>query len=300
MLSIAIPVYNFGKFLPQTLNSILDQAADYNVEVLIFDGGSTDNTRLLVDDYCRRFNNFRYVREIEKGGIDADLARSVELVDTKYCWLFSGDDLMRRGAIGGVLKALQEWQPDLLLCRHNECQFDMTVLKDWPVLSIAADRLFNLHEKHDRLAYLEAALSSEAYFSFMGGLVVNRFTWFKGKLEPVFNGSNWAHVGRLWKLTDAPFRLGYIYEALLDRRGGNDSFSSGGMLSRLDIQINGLLGIIEALYGENSIEFQHLKRVVLSEVEPHWSNAVRQDLIDTCAGKDQFEKLERMLARINC
>lgn len=298
VLSVAIPVYNFGEFLPQTLDSIMDQAVAENVEVLVFDGGSTDNTRGLVRNYAKRYPNFRYVRALSKGGIDADMARSIELVGGQYCWLFSGDDLMETNALGIVLNALKQWQPDLMLCRHNECYFDMSVLKDWPVLSIGENRLFELHKSGDRIKYLESALSSEAFFSFMGGLIVNRSTWFKGKLTPTLDGSNWAHIGRLWTLSNVSLSLGYIHEILLNRRGGNDSFSSGGMLSRLDIQINGLLGVIEAIYGDESVEMQHLKRVVRSEVEPNWSNAVREDLVSGGADAEQFEKLDRMLDRL--
>ena len=43
-LSITIPVYNFAQFLPETLDTILDQEGAKDVEVLIFDGGSTDHT----------------------------------------------------------------------------------------------------------------------------------------------------------------------------------------------------------------------------------------------------------------
>lgn len=298
-LSVAIPVYNFGEFLPQTLDSIMEQAAAVNVEVLVFDGGSSDNTRALVGSYVKRYPNFRYVRALAKGGIDADMARCVELVGSHYCWLFSGDDVMKPHALGVVLNALKQWQPDLLLCRHDECYFDMSVLRDWPVLSIGENRLFELHKREDRLKYLESALSSEAFFSFMGCLIVNRGTWFKGKLTASFNGSNWAHLGRLWALSNESFTLGYIHEVLLNRRGGNDSFSSGGMLSRLDIQINGLLGVIGTIYGDESVEMQHLKRVVRTEVKPNWANAVREDLKKSGADAEQFEKLARMMDRIN-
>jgi abequosyltransferase len=297
-LSVAIPVYNFGDFLPHTLDSVLDQALAENVEVLVFDGGSTDDTRRIANDYASRWQNFRYIRALRKGGIDADMARCVELVGAQYCWLFSGDDIMRPGAIQTVLRALQQWKPDLLLCRHNECSGDMTVLKDWPVLSTKADRLFDLNKYQDRNEYLEAALSSEAFFSFMGSLVVNRLVWFNGKLTPSLKGSNWAHIGRLWKLTAAPFKLGYIHDVLIDRRGENDSFSSGGMLSRLDIQINGLLGVIEEIYGVDSQEMLHLKRVVRCEVDPHWSNAVRLDLESNGATAEEFARLDQMLERV--
>lgn len=276
----------------------MSQAEPLNIEVLIFDGGSNDGTRSLIKKYEQCYPNLRYIRALKKGGIDADMAKAVELVGSEYCWLFSGDDILRKDSLTVVLDAVKNWNPDLLLCRHNECHFDMSILKDWPVLSIKKDRLFDLGEPQDRLEYLESALTSEAFFSFMGGLVVKRQIWFKGKLEPSFTGSNWAHIGRLWSLTDSPFKVGYIHEVLLDRRGGNDSFSSGGMLSRLDIQINGLLGIIGAVFGDESLEMKNLKRVVRGEVEPHWANAVRADLTSSNADESEFLKLDQMLDRI--
>lgn len=298
LLSIAIPVYNFAAFLPQTLDSILDQALTENVEVLVFDGGSSDDTLGVVRQYLKQYPNFRYVRALRKGGIDADMARSVELVSTPYCWLFSGDDVMLPGAIERVLTTLKRWQPDLILGRHNECLVDMSVLKDWPVLGVTEDRVFDLHDEGDRRLYLEAARSSEAFFSFMGALIVKRYCWFKGTLESRFNGSNWAHIGRLWSLLREPFKLLYLHEVLLNRRGGNDSFSNNGMLSRLDIQINGLLNVIEQIYGQSSREAHHLRRVVRGEVEPDWANAVRQDLLSRNAPQSDFDRLEQMLGRI--
>lgn len=298
LLSVAIPVYNFGAFLPQTLDSILDQALARDVEVLVFDGASSDDTHRLVRQYLKRYPNFRYVRSLKKGGIDLDMAHSVEIVSTPYCWLFSGDDAMLPGAIDRVLQTLRCWQPDLILGRHNECFFDMSVLKDWPVLSITEDRVFDLGDQADRLLYLEAACSSEAFFSFMGTLIVKRSRWFACKPNSRFNGSNWAHIGRLWSSVRETFKLVYLHDVLLDRRGGNDSFSAGGMLSRLDIQINGLLNVIEEVCGRASPEAYHLRRVVRSEVEPHWATAVRQDLMAGQAPHSDFVRLEQMLERL--
>ncbi|EGI77340.1 glycosyltransferase family 2 protein [Hylemonella gracilis] len=298
LLSIAIPVHNFGAFLPQTLDSILDQTLAEKIEVLVFDGGSTDNTPHVARSYARHYPNFRYVRALKKGGIDADMARCVELASTPYCWLFSGDDVMLPGAIEKVLNTLRRWQPDLVLSRHNECTVDMTVLKDWPVLSIKTNKVFDLQNGDERSAYLEAARTSEAFLSFMGGLVIKRQRWFQGRLTPSFNGSNWAHIGRLWSLMDEPFRLAYLHEVLLNRRGGNDSFSKDGMLSRLGIQIDGLLDIIESIFGAESMEARHLRRVIKTEVEPDWANTVRRDLQNRHAPQKDFERLDQMLSRI--
>jgi abequosyltransferase len=298
LLSIAIPVFNFAKFLPQTLESILDQSVSNKVEVLVFDGGSTDDTRQLARRYAREYPNFRYVRALKKGGIDADMARCVELVSAPYCWLFSGDDVMGNGAVERVLDTLRLESPDLVLVRHNECSLDMKLLRDWPVLSIPKDQVFDLHDEDSKRLYLEAALTSEAFFSFMGGLVIKRSRWFSGRLSPAFVGTNWAHIGRLWSLMDEQFKLVYLDKVLLDRRGGNDSFSSAGMLSRLTIQIDGLLGVLGSIYGPSSTEVQHLRRVIKAEVVPNWSNAVRQDLINRAAPQADIDHLDGLLSRI--
>ena len=74
-VSVCIPVYNCAEYLPAALDSILDQAGD-DVEVVVFDGGSTDGTPELMQGYasCSRV---RYHRAAARGGIDADMAHTV-------------------------------------------------------------------------------------------------------------------------------------------------------------------------------------------------------------------------------
>ena len=77
-LSICIPTFNFGEFIGETLESILPQVVD-GVEVVILDGGSTDDTTAVVRSFQDRYPELRYVRRDERGGIDRDMARNVDL-----------------------------------------------------------------------------------------------------------------------------------------------------------------------------------------------------------------------------
>src|SRR2546421_12325536 len=96
VLSFCIPVHNFGAFLPATLESILPQMHGA-LEIVVFDGGSTDNTPELMGDICARDPRVRYLRRDVRGGIDADLASCIDAALGEYCWLFSGDDTLQSG-----------------------------------------------------------------------------------------------------------------------------------------------------------------------------------------------------------
>lgn len=88
-LSFCIPTLNRGAFIGETLESIVSQATD-EVEIVIVDGGSRDNTQEVVCQYQQRFPRLRYVRDDGQktgssgsapsaNGFDRDCNRAVEL-----------------------------------------------------------------------------------------------------------------------------------------------------------------------------------------------------------------------------
>ena len=97
-LSICMPTYNFGRFIGDALESILRQAAD-DVEIVVLDGASTDNTSEVVRSFQARFPKLHYHRRDRRGGIDRDMAHAVELANGEYCWFMTDDDLLKPGAI---------------------------------------------------------------------------------------------------------------------------------------------------------------------------------------------------------
>ncbi len=60
-LSICIPTYNRAQFIGGTIQSLISQAGN-NVEIVIVDGASTDNTTKVVQGYQQKFKNLVYYR----------------------------------------------------------------------------------------------------------------------------------------------------------------------------------------------------------------------------------------------
>lgn len=262
-LSICIPIYNCAEFVGQALDSILPQSDEY-IEVIIYDGGSTDATPALLESYAKAWPNLQYHRGEQRGGIDADLVTCIGFAKGEYCWLFSGDDVMRQGAIEQAFERIKQ-QSDIYICKHTLCSKAMVVFHEHPVL--APDQVFtaNLANSSERLEWFRRAVTTEAFFSFISGLIVRREKWLSGKLPEAFNRSCWGHVARFFGLMNSGLTVCYVAEVWLDQRGENDSFSDKGIVNRYRIGIEGYHKMAESFFGRDSEEAFHIRRVIRNE-----------------------------------
>ncbi len=263
-LSVCIPTYNFGRFIGETLESILSQVTS-EVEVVVLDSGSTDDTPAVVSRLQHKFPSLRYVRAEYKKGIDRDMALVVEMARGTYCWLFSADDVMVPGALARILREITTGE-DLYLCMHSNhtCTMELTDLRH-PVFRSSVDAGYELSDPHQQLIYFSRAMSTEAFFSFMGGLIVKRSAWASVPLNERFVGSCWAHVARLFELIPKGLSVKFIAAVLLHRRGGNDSFATHGIVRRYALAIHGYQELADHFWGKSSHQAFHIRRVLRNE-----------------------------------
>lgn len=97
-ITVVTPSYNQGQFLEQTLRSVVDQ--DYpNIEYIIVDGGSTDNSVEIIGRYSDRIDY--WVSETDNGQADAIAKGFAIATGDVMCWLNS-DDVFLPGALSKV------------------------------------------------------------------------------------------------------------------------------------------------------------------------------------------------------
>ena len=111
-----------------------------------------DDTTAVVESFQQRYPSLRYERRDERGGIDRDIARTVDLARGEYCWLFCADDVMKPGAIGQMLENLNSGC-DVYLCGLTLCTLDMRPLGDHRVSRIKTESQFDLSRPRDRRSY---------------------------------------------------------------------------------------------------------------------------------------------------
>ena len=106
-LSICIATYNRCNYIAQTLDSIILNLNN-QVEIVVIDGASTDKTEQVVSHYVNNYSNVYYYKLESKGGVDVDYDIAVQKSNGKMCWLFTDDDLMKKGSIEAVFQYIND------------------------------------------------------------------------------------------------------------------------------------------------------------------------------------------------
>lgn len=103
LVSIITPSFNQGKFIGKTIQSVLDQ--DYpNVEYWVIDGGSTDGSVNIIDQYSDRLSG--WLSEKDKGQADG-INKGLKMASGKFVAWLNSDDLYLPGAISAAVKTFQ-------------------------------------------------------------------------------------------------------------------------------------------------------------------------------------------------
>jgi len=190
ILSICIATYNRGKFIGETLDSILGQPLQ-DVEIVVVDGASPDNTPKVMASYLSAHPEIRYFREQENSGVDRDYDKAVAYAKGEYCWLMTDDDLLRPGAVSRVLENI-EGSPDLVIVNAEVRNFDFSKVLQARILDITGDREYGAEDGEN--FFSDAA----SYLSFIGGVVVRRDLWLHRDRSPYF-GSLFIHIGVIFQ-----------------------------------------------------------------------------------------------------
>lgn len=106
-LSICIPTFNRAQYLLECLNSVLPQAIKYqNVEVIITDNASEDNTRQIVAELMQNYSFLRYYRNENNLGYTGNQIKCIEYAAGQYMALLCDDDAYTKGTCEEIFKVI--------------------------------------------------------------------------------------------------------------------------------------------------------------------------------------------------
>jgi CDP-glycerol glycerophosphotransferase len=122
LLSIVIPTFEAEPFIGDCLNAIVRQAFQ-NIEIIVVDGGSKDQTPVLLE---KRMTDEPRLAVICKDRIGPGRARNegARHAIGEYLWFVDADDRVAPGALTPIAERLMAQRPDVLLVNHAVLRAD--------------------------------------------------------------------------------------------------------------------------------------------------------------------------------
>ena len=217
LLTIAIPTFNRAKYLRESLASLYEQLiARQDVELLISDNASPDETPSVIEEFIGRGLQIRSLRNQINIGPDANFKQCFEQSRGRYVWIFGDDDLVVAGGIEKITALLDADDYGIVY-----------VSQYWFRKDPVAERTY---DRFGRLAQivpngLQFARITGAMIGFISAIVVNKdlLSQMQHRRLSNFEGTNLMQLGWVCPLLQSDSKHLIIWDRLIAARGGNTS-----------------------------------------------------------------------------
>lgn len=117
LISVIVPVYNSEKYLNKCIDSIISQTYK-ELEIILVDDGSTDNSGKICDDFKLRDNRIVVIHQMNKG---LSAARNAGLMTAtgEYITFVDSDDYIENDTYENVSVAIYKFNSDLVFFREK-------------------------------------------------------------------------------------------------------------------------------------------------------------------------------------
>lgn len=116
LASILVPVYNREKWLGNCLNSLVNQTYG-NIEIVIYDDGSTDNSLDIIKSFMKQDSRIRLIAEKENKGVSEARRRLLEAYKGKYVFFVDSDDTIDLRTVEKAVAIMEKENVDLVYYR---------------------------------------------------------------------------------------------------------------------------------------------------------------------------------------
>lgn len=253
-ISFCIPTYNRAALLQECLLTLFNQIGQ-NVEVVIVDGGSTDNTCSIIERFIQEKYNIIYHRRSERLGVDIDILKSIELATGDYCWLLSDDDLLEQNSFKIISSII------------NDFKFSSGFSLDYQTYS--SDMSFKVKTvpaypgeiKNNKPILLDkntAFSQLGQHLGFISSQIINRKYWLiiSKSLDLRNYCNSWIIIYMIGKILELNNVWYFLPIKAIKYRSGNDSFLfSNGVVGRQKIAHDNYNFIVSELFNKNSSQY---------------------------------------------
>lgn len=246
-LSLVIPMYNVENYIVECINSIKSQITE-EVEVIIVDDGSTDNSKKVLDDIILNLpkiksNQFKVLSQKNQG---QSVARNtaLDIAIGSYVAFVDSDDILPENYFKQVVEIIDTYQPDVICCeaerflrKPNDTNFRIYLSDQEGYVENTQEvkqRIFNQHNWYPWLYIFKREVFADKrfipgiYFEdiiFMTDVIIRARNLYFSKMVSYYYRSNAESSLRAVNLSNIKkqklsyeFVINYSYEKILSNK----------------------------------------------------------------------------------
>ena len=116
LISIIIPIYNVEQYLRQCLDSVINQTYK-NLEIILVDDGSTDNSGKICDEYAVKDNRIKVIHK-ENGGVSSARNAGIDIAKGEYIGFVDSDDYIEKDMYEYLLYLCLKYKTKVSVCEY--------------------------------------------------------------------------------------------------------------------------------------------------------------------------------------
>ena len=147
LVSIIVPVYNGEKYIKNCIESLINQEYK-NIEILIIDNGSIDNTKKIISSFSDvRIKKFF----LNKKGVSIARNYGIERASGEYMYFVDADDYIEKNLVIDLIKIMEIKKVDFVMFNFKMIKKNETIINYLPVSNRILD---NILIKKDIIPFL--------------------------------------------------------------------------------------------------------------------------------------------------
>ena len=197
LISVIVPVYNVESCLNDCLNSIVRQSYP-NLEVILVEDCSTDNSLYIVDEFVLKYGNFKKIQHDVNSGLSKARNTGLEIAQGKYVVFIDSDDQVKEQYISNFYIVMEQNDYDFAMC-------DVSYIDDNNGLVTTEDHIII----RENLFETNLIPKTHTYYLHFYEIIINNLG-----IAAYFWPSTWNKMYKMdiIKKNNLRFPVGYIFE----------------------------------------------------------------------------------------
>jgi len=115
IISVIVPVFNVEKYLPECLNSIINQTFK-NIEIIVINDASSDNSLEIIKEFQKKDDRIILHNQTSNQGAAIARNKGIELAKGKYIEFLDSDDYFEKDLLEKMLNKIEEFNAEIAVC----------------------------------------------------------------------------------------------------------------------------------------------------------------------------------------